>query len=355
MNILEAYDQFTTGWAKLRAHVTSHLIAAGLLLLIGFSPPLPVIGVADVQNFTTQPIFSLLQNLGFLALLSVGIAVAVGAYAILLNGIGGFLLFLAHLIAPPTGQMLNERKQMVPREALFVIAATLPGGCYRGHDLGARFAELLSTYATKQPEEFRKATADNMTLQRDATTYYRNALVFILAWILIPWLFAGRPLGAAVDAVFWRGLLVLFLYAMLTRARLFFALRLAYLALYVAVHGLVLRDPDHAGQLAAARANPEPYWRLVDAFCGEGPPPSRASLFAYVRFLAGGLAKRKAPSPGPSRLQRWIAFGEDPERSGDYGNPAWLGNYLRWRLALVLRGLRSACTALLIQLGLRAL
>jgi hypothetical protein len=353
MKVFELYDQFTTAWARIRAYLTSHLIAAGLLWLIGFKPPLPAISMNDLQEWVTNPLSGWFQGVGFLAILTFGVALLVCLYAIALNAIGNLLVGASDMLFPPNLE-LEDTRRLAPRDALFTIAATLDGGIYQASDLGKRFSALLASYPMKQPEAFQNATVDKSTLKRDATTYFRNALVFLLAWCLIPLLFDG-PVAEAVKSVFWRGLFVLLIYVLMARARFLFALRVTIASLYSTVAALVFRDEAYAGHLATARAYPAPYWQLVDAFREQETRRRTPSVRDYVRAVIGLKQEGdEPPAHRESRLDRWYRFGSNEEDNRDYRDRRWPIRYLKWRIAGLVRGLGKAVRFVLTTFGLRA-
>src|SRR6516165_2852938 len=110
MNVIALYDQFTTTWEKVRANITSHVIAAGLLWFVGFSPALPQVnfynGLVKLQDST---LFPMIKGVGVLALVSLFLAFAIGTYSILLSGIGRILTLGAMAIAPPMLSLTQSR------------------------------------------------------------------------------------------------------------------------------------------------------------------------------------------------------------------------------------------------------
>jgi hypothetical protein len=349
MQVFELYDQFTTGWARIRAHITSHLIAAALLWLIGFQLSLPVITTADLQHLAGHPLYGWFQSVGFVALVSFSIAILVALYAIALNGIGNLLFAGFNMLFPP--QLgLDDTRRLAPRDALFTIAATLEKGRNEPRDLARRFAELQTAYPISDPEGYKTATVDKSTLKRDATTQLRNALVFFFAWWLVPLAFPGSAAAQAVQAVFWPGFLALLFYVLMARARLMFALRVTIASLYSTVAAMVLRDESQAARLAAARADPGPVWQLVDAF-QEEECHTRPSIRLYLRALAGREAVR---SGRDAPLGAWYRFGSDAQANRNYRDPAWPVRYAKWRIAALVRAVGDMVRTVLTVFGLRA-
>lgn len=352
MQVFELYDQFTTGWARIRAHITSHLIAAGLLWLVGFSLTLPTITRADLQQLAAHPLYSWFQSVGFVALVSFSIALLVGLYAIALNGVGN-LLFSGFTMLFPPHLALDDTRRLAPRDALFTIAATLDKGSRAPRDLASRFAELGTAYPISDPDGFKTATVDKSTLSRDATTQLRNALVFFFAWWLVPLAFPKHPIALAVSAVFWPGFFVLLVYVLMARARLMFALRVTIASLYSTVAAMIVRDESHAARLAAARADPEPVWQAVDAFQQEECYSGRPSFRRYLRALTG----RGTDGAGPGRdapLGGWYRFGSDERANRNYRDPAWPIRYVKWRIAALIRAVGHMLRVVLTVFGLRA-
>jgi hypothetical protein len=353
MQVFELYDQFTTGWARIRAHITSHLIAAALLWLIGFKLTLPTITTADLQQLAAHPLYGWFQSIGFVALVSFSIALLVGLYAIALNGVGNLLFAGFNMLFPPHFG-LDDTRRLAPRDALFTIAATLDKGSREPRDLARRFAELQTAYPIGDPDGYKNATVDKSTLKRDATTQLRNALVFFFAWWLIPLAFPDHNIAQAVKAVFWPGFFALFLYVLMARARLMFALRVTIASIYSTVAAMVLRDESHAARLAAAHAAPAPIWQLVDAFQQEECHSGRPSIRRYLRALTGrgadGAARRDRDSP----LGAWYRFGGDEQANRNYRDPAWPVRYVKWRIAALIRAAGDIVRTVLIVFGLRA-
>jgi hypothetical protein len=349
MQVFELYDQFTTGWARIRAHITSHLIAAALLWLIGFQVKLPVITTADLQHLAGHPLYGWFQSVGFVALVSFSIAILVALYAIALNGVGNLLFAGYNMLFPP--QLgLDDTRRLAPRDALFTIAATLEKGRGEPRDLARRFAELQTAYPISDPEGYKNATVDKSTLKRDSTTQLRNALVFFFAWWLIPLAFPDSAVAHAAKAVFWPGFLALLVYVLMARARLMFALRVTIASLYSTVAAMVLRDDSQAARLAAARADPAPVWILVDAF-QEEECHSRPSIRLYLRALSGrGAATRDRGGP----LGAWYQFGSDQQANRNYRDPAWPIRYVKWRIAALVRATGDIVRTILTVFGLRA-
>ncbi|MEA3012645.1 MAG: hypothetical protein QOD42_1190 [Sphingomonadales bacterium] len=349
MQVFELYDQFTTGWARIRAHITSHLIAAALLWLIGFQLTLPTITTADLQHLAAHPLYGWFQSVGFVALVSFSIAILVALYAIALNAVGNLLLAGYNMLFPP--QLgLDDTRRLAPRDALFTIAATLDEGRSEPRDLARHFAELQTAYPISDPEGYRNATVDKSTLKRDSTTQLRNALVFFFAWWLIPLAFPGSGIAHAVKAVFWPGLFALLFYVLMARARLMFALRVTIASLYSTVAAMVLRDESQAARLAAARADPAQVWILVDAF-QEEECHSKPSIRLYLRALSGrGAATRDRDAP----LGAWYRFGSDEQANRNYRDPAWPVRYLKWRIAALVRAVGDIVRTILTVFGLRA-
>jgi hypothetical protein len=349
MQVFELYDQFTTGWARIRAHITSHLIAAALLWLIGFQVSLPVITTADLQHLAGHPLYGWFQSVGFVALVSFSIAILVALYAIALNGVGNLLFAGYNMLFPPQ-LALDDTRRLAPRDALFTIAATLDKGGREPRDLARRFAELQTAYPISDPEGFKTATVDKSTLKRDATTQLRNALVFFFAWVFVPLAFPDSALAQAVKAVFWPGFFALLFYVLMARARLMFALRVTIASLYSTVAAMVLRDEEQAARLAAARADPGPVWQLVDAF-QEEECHSRPSIRLYLRALSGrGAAARDRDAA----LGAWYRFGSDAQANRNYRDPAWPVRYLKWRIAALVRAVGDIVRTVLTVFGLRA-
>jgi hypothetical protein len=351
MQVFELYDQFTTGWARIRAHITSHLIAAALLWLIGFKLTLPTITTADLQQLAAHPLYGWFQSIGFVALVSFSIALLVGLYAIALNGIGNLLFAGFNMLFPPQ-LALDDTRRLAPRDALFTIAATLDEGQREPHDLARRFSELQTAYPISDPDGYKTATVDKSTLQRDATTQLRNALVFFFAWWLVPLAFPRHPVALAINDVFWPGFLVLLAYVLMARARLMFALRVTIASLYSTVAAMVLRDESQAARLAAARAEPAPIRQLVDSFQQEECDSGRPSIQRYLRALTGRGADGAGPKSG-GILDGWYRFGGDEKANRDYRDPAWPFRYMKWRIAALARAVGDMLRVVLTVVGLR--
>jgi hypothetical protein len=353
MQVFELYDQFTTGWARIRAHITSHLIAAALLWLVGFTLTLPTITRADLQQLAGHPLYSWFQSIGFVALVSFSIALLVGLYAIALNGVGN-LLFAGFTMLFPPHLALDDTRRLAPRDALFTIAATLDKGSREARDLASRFAELRTAYPIGDPDGFKNATVDKSTLQRDATTQLRNALVFLFAWCLVPSAFPDHIIAHSVKAVFWPGFFALLFYVLMARARLMFALRVTIASLYSTVAAMVVRDEAHAARLAAARADPEPVWRVVDAFQQEECHSERPSVRRYFRAVTGRGTDGAGARSGQGALGGWYRFGSDVKANRNYRDPAWLLRYVKWRIAALVQAVGHLVRVVLTVFGLRA-
>jgi hypothetical protein len=358
MNVVELYNQFTTTWEKIRANITSHVIAAGLLWLVGFSPPLPDINLADFAKLQAHPAYPIIQGVGFLALLSLGIAFAVGTYAIVLRGVGRLLTTVIMVLMPPVVSFSRSRK-LIPRDVLFTIAATLDGGAYQASDLQAQMFKLLANYSATQPDELKKLSEGRAELQRDASTHFNNATAFLAAWIAARWLLPhDSPFALAVGEVFWRGVGVLFIYLLIARARLLFDVHFAVLWSVGAAAMLVQKDPVYKERLAAARKKPEPYNELVDCYLREEVNDEPPSLRAYLRALLARPHAGKKPivqeRRGPVRaaIEDLRRFGSDRKVNRDYKNPAWLARYAGWRAVRLLDLMAALFKAILLNLGL---
>lgn len=361
MNVIEIYDQFTTTWEQIRANILSHAIAAGLLWFVGFAPSLPDIGLADLAAVQAHPIYPMIKGVGFLALVSFGLALAIGVYAIVLREVGRILLSAVMIFIPPALSLSRSRK-FVPRDALFNIAATLEGGTHQARDLESRMFELLATYSVSRPEETQSLLIGHEEMQHDANTHLRNAAVFVLAWISAPWIFAeGSAFVLSIEASFWSGLLVLMCYLLIARARLLFGLQFATVWSAKAVATLVQRDELFADRLTTARLNPEPYWRLVDLYLGEERDDSNPSLLDYLKSRVGKQAADADPDSieRPGRLQTAFRdlrrFGWDEEVNRDYEDRVWLLRYAGWRTVRILNALWNLAKYVLAVLGLRRL
>ena len=158
-----------------------------------------------------------------------------------------------------------------------------------------------------------------------------------------------------MKAVFWPGFLALLFYVLMARARLMFALRVTIASLYSTVAAMVLHDESHAARLAAARADPGPIWRLVDAFQHEECHSRRPSMRRYLRAVTG----RETDHAGAGRAAagRWapgIDSAADEQAYQNYRDPAWLLRYVKWRIAALVRAVGDMLRVVLTVLGLRA-
>ena len=363
MNVVALYNQVTTTWDRLRASILSHLFAAFLLWLVGFRLPLPDLGLSDINVLVQHPLYEHLKGIGLLALVSLCIAFAAGAYALLLRETGRIILFVLLLVFPPDLRIERIRRR-TPRNGLFVIAATLDPGEYRANDLGSRLDELMGEFALAKPEEFKSLADKPSEIQKNATTHLQNASVFLFAWVLAGILLpADNPFGQSVDTVFWPGFGVLLAYLLVSFRRFVVGLELTLLQLTRITARLVTLDPEYSERLRTARRAPDPYFALVDAYRRSEPRDDQASSRPSLKswFLwqidsdkrsKGGHQDSAKPETFTGRVRH---FGWDESVHGDFEDPLWLVCYALWRLRRVYYRCKGLALALLQVLGLHRL
>ena len=351
MDVFKLYDQFTTGWVRIRTSLTSHLVAGMLLWLAGFTLPQPPVTFAALYQVPTAAIPPVLQGVGVLALASIVAALLIGAYGVLLGELGYFLDRILAFVFPMVST--SSRRPRIPRQALFIFAATLAPGRYEADDLERRIGELQTAHSAKVQEGLRALSTDYASLSRDGTTHYRNAAVFLLAWWVIPIAFPGSALANAVEAVYWRGFFALLLYFLIARSRLKFALSQTGGWYHQALSSAVEASGDYAARLTGAYRNPEPYDRLVAAYNEQCERRSAPSLADYVRVRFGRLTKG-AGTDRPPLLTDWRRFGWDEAKNKSYDDPAWPAAYAKWRVALLADRLRAIFRMIKFSLGLQS-
>jgi len=351
-NILESYNQLTTTWERIRANLLSHVIVGALLWVIGFAPPSPNITLQDLIVEPGTPLYPVMQNVGVFVWGLICLALVFAAYVIALVEIGHLLSSLFTLFLPTS--LIDARLKLMPERALLNIAATLEGGVYQPYDLGRRLSELLTYYWFSNFDEWQKQASGNVT-QRDTKTYFQNALIFVIAWILLTiFLPKDSNLGFSIRTVFWRGLFVLGLYLVLSRALLIGALQVMLVRAVHTVSALVENDALYTDRLTAARSNPGPYRELVERYRRDAAD-TEPSLFAYFRaHLKRLFAHRGRGRPDKQTLIEGLRhFGFDPELNRDYRRPDWLVRYAGWRVVDAFGRLLTQAEVYLVALGLR--
>lgn len=358
INVLEIFDQFTTTWAKARANLLSHVIALFLLWLIGFRPPLPRISTDDVANLTGNPLHALLGDVGWFALVSLGVVLAIGVYTILLREVGRIALNVFLTVFPPRYD--SNTVKLSPRRALLTIAATLDSGERYPDDISRQSTHLFAEYSQSKPADVQKLLSAYNELQKEANTHVRNALVFFLAWFFAPWFLPDHDaLAIAIAHVYWSGLFVLVLYLIIARARLISTMNLTSAQMASVVATLVLRDERFQDELANARFNPKPYRDLVDQLLLEAErQDTRPSLRAFLRNrLQTSYPGLVEPLSGKwtrelsDTLSEMRSFGYSQENR-DYSQKDWFLRYLGWRLARAARRVQMISHSLLAMIGI---
>lgn len=347
-NPLQLYDQFTTTWERVRANIFSHAIGAGLLWFVGFRATLPSIDAVQKVLHQNQVYQGLDYAVCSIALFSVFITLMIALYVIALKEAGKILVRAALTILPSFAALGLFEKELTP-ELLFYCAATLEPGTYEPMDLKWRISKLVFEYALAQPAAFKEILNLDQTRQQDAGTYFANATVFLVAWILSLRLLAtASPLALSIKPVYWSGLAALALYFLITRARAFDALRSMNILLAQAAGALVRNDSFYADRLAAARSNPKPYLELVDCFLElEEGSDNKPSLKAYLKAHLGLLQVKEDQISNAkiSEGSKWMKFRRYARRVEelDYKNPSWLLRCGCWililRLGVIIRGL----------------
>jgi hypothetical protein len=347
-NPLQLYDQFATTWERVRANIFSHAIGAGLLWFVGFVPPRPSIDAVQKVLHQNQVYQALGDAVGSNALLSVFITLMIALYVITLKEAGRILGSAALIILPSFSWLGLFEKALTP-ELLFYCAATLEPGTYKPLDLKWRISELVFEYSLGQPAAFKEILDRDQTRQQDAGTYFANATVFLVAWILsLRLLPTASPLALSIKSVYWSGLAALAFYFLITRARVFDASRSISIQLAQAASALIRNDSFYADRLAAARSNPKPYRELLDCFLElKEEPDNKPSLKAYLKARLG-LLQVKTDQGSNAKISEdssWMKFrlyARQAERP-DYKDPHWLLKYGSWilifRLGVIIRGL----------------
>jgi hypothetical protein len=256
----------------------------------------------------------------------------------------------------PQTVSVNQLRKLIPATALFNIAATLKGGTYQPRELESQIGTLFTTYALIRSDEIKSSLQSQNELQQDRITHLGNALVFVVAWIFIPWLLpAGNPLAIAIKDVFWAGLRGLLIYVAIARARLLFALRLSLVLFVQIIAALVQKDPFYEDKLAMARSNPEPYRQLVELYLAEPEADRTPSLTAYLR----SIFTRKKTEPSNvvyyTLFSNIRQFGWDQVENRNYKDSRWLIKYLAWRALQFLDQIGAMFKIILTILGVRRL
>jgi hypothetical protein len=357
-DVLEFYDKLTTTWQRIRADIVSHALAALLLWLIGFDPPLPEADLADFGALQSHPIFPAIQGVGLVALASLALAFGLAVYAVFLREAGRLPVSLLMLLFPPQ-LSLGRVRSIIPRSALARIAGTLDPHERDPSAVERRLGELMARYSTNQPDEMRRLLESHEETKRDALTYFGNSAAFLVIWILAPLLLPEDSRWAmAISDVFWPGVLALGLYVLLARARLVLQLRLTLALSAMAVATLIEKDEEFAARLAEARADPEAVNELVDRYRRDGAreesePSLRAYLIARFGRKARAAMARRRERPGPMRraIDDLRRFGRAADQA-DYADPNWVFKYLGWCGVRCLDRLHNAGKAMLQALGL---
>ena len=331
VNFFELYDKLTGRWSRVRAHVFSHMVAAGLLWAVGFNPPLPAIAVPPLPALTGSST-PLLQSVGFLALISLAAAALAGLYTIVLDELGRVLMSIMFRIFP--AHVHVERwERMVPPVAWFTVAATLPAGKQEAHDLRRRANELLSVYMMRHKARFAAAAKEDSDLHQDLYTHLRNSLLFLSTWLALPLLLPeGSALADEISRVYGEGAAVFLLYFIVSHARMAAISLRYYPRLYEVLAELIIADEAYAAKVVAAHAYPGPYWNLVSTTVheeGRTEPSLKAYLGSKLRRTAAGEAALGAVH----RLTRELdALKFSRSELEDYDRSDWLARYVQWRV-----------------------
>jgi hypothetical protein len=196
------YGSVNSTWAKNRAHIIAHTLAAVVVFLICRAAiPEVELPKIDVKQIMSNQWYALAKDTG---LIYVAIALPLfvcAVYVAILRTLGRILSFVAMLLLPP--MFRDDPFTSFTAEALEPLALVLGKQDFFLHELIWKANEILEFYNLKN-EESRDAYQNTLSnLKKNSQIYLGDFLVFMLGWVLLFKLAPQLVWVKASDRVFW--------------------------------------------------------------------------------------------------------------------------------------------------------
>jgi len=332
------YGSVRNTWAKSQAHVTAHLVLAGVVFgICGATIPRVSLPQLDPKQISGSEWFKLAKETGTIYLFPIIPIVILGAYGALLRTGGQLLVTLTTLVLPPTAR--RTRFRLLNPWVLEPLALTVGRTDFHLTDLEMKSRELALKYRARKNEQWDTFQQSVNQLTKNAQVYLGDFLLFLLFWFAVFRVLPEASWIQANKARFWPVTLTVSALAIFAWFRVSRAMSVVPGMFMLSVSTMLRVDPDAKPLVDVSEEARESVREKLEQLLREENERgvSRPSLVGFLRDKAGLRRRAGADEHGrldrgwpfPSLYERGFRFSWDEELHGRY-DTRWLPEYLAY-------------------------